>query len=116
MKNNNDMKNTEKMKEEIQLRMTSDTWDFSIAHRVIGVRSAKREKGINIWSITSLATAAMAFIIFMTNVYTVTMKERNYSNTGSIYSYAYIKNDNNLDNDIIAARLELTINEAYPMR
>jgi hypothetical protein len=109
-------KNETQMKHEISLRMESDSWDFSIAHKVIEFRNSKNEKTINIWSFASLATAAMSFIIFMASVYTVSLKNNTYSQTGSIYSYAYIKNDSNLDNDILGAKLELTINEAYPMR
>ncbi len=116
MKDNNNIMNEKNMKEEIQLRMESDSWNFSIAHKVIEIRSAKSEKYISVWSMASLATAAMAFVIFMTSIYTVTFRNSAYNGTGSIYSYAYIKNDNNLDNDIIAAKLELTINETYPMR
>lgn len=116
MKDNRDIMNTKNMKEEIRLRIESDSWNFSIAHKVIETRIAKTERSVNLWSIASLATAAMAFVIFMSSFYTVTMKNSASNETGSIYSYAYIKNDNNLDNDIIAARLELTINEAYPMR
>jgi hypothetical protein len=52
----------------------------------------------------------------MASLYTVTYKNSSEISTGSIYSYAYIKDDINLDNDIIAAGLELTINEIYPMR
>ena len=116
MKNNKDTLNSEKMREEIKLRMASDAWDFQIAYKVTEIRSLKNENKINIWSSASLATAAMSFIIFMASVYTATYKNSTYSSTGSIYSYAYIKDDVNLDNDIIAAGLELTINEAYPMR
>lgn len=116
MKDNNEIMNEKKMKEEILLRMESDSWDFSIAHKVMEIRNTKSEKTINIWSFASLATAAMSFIIFMASVYTFTLNNSTYSGTGSIYSYAYIKNDINLDNDILAAKLELTINEAYPMR
>jgi len=116
MKNNNEILNSEKMKEKIKLRMESDAWDFQIAYKVTEIRNLKNENRINIWSFASLATAAMSFIIFMASVYTVTYKNSTYSSTGSIYSYAYIKDDVNLDNDIIAGGLELTINEVYPMR
>jgi len=111
----NDM-NEQNMKDEIISRLENNSWDFAIAHKVMERRNSKNERTINIWSFASLATAAMSFIIFMASMYTVTFKNSTYSGTGSIYSYAYIKNDNNLDNDIIAARLELTINESFPMR
>jgi len=104
------------MRDEIRLRMDSDSWDFLIAHKVMDTRNSESETRNNIWSFASLATAAMAFIIFMASIYTVTFKNGTYSGTGSIYSYAYIQDGSNLDNDIIAAKLELTINEAYPMR
>ena len=110
------MNSDDKMKEEIRIRMESDSWDFSIAHNVFERRNIYREKNINIWSMASLATAAMAFIIFMGSVYTVIQKNGSYTGTGSIYSYAYIKDSSNLDNDMIAAKVELTINEAFPMR
>jgi aspartyl/asparaginyl-tRNA synthetase len=116
MKDNIEIMNEKKMKEEIRLRMESDSWDFLIAHKVMEARTTKSEKTINIWSFASLATAAMSFIIFMASVYTFTLNNSTYGGTGSIYSYAYIKNDINLDNDILAAKLDLTINEAYPMR
>ena len=108
--------NKDRMSEEIRKRMESDSWDFSIAQKVTELRNVKNEKTGNIWSLASLATAAMSFIIFMASIYTVNLKNSTYNESGSIYSYAYIKNGNNLDNDIIAAKLELTINEAYPMR
>lgn len=111
MKDNRDI-----MREEIRLRLESDSWDFSIAHKVMEARNAQNEKSSGIWSFASLATAAMSFIIFMASLYTVTYNNSTYRGTGSIYSYAYIKNDNNLDNDILAAKVELTINEAFPMR
>lgn len=104
------------MRDEIKLRMENDSWDFSIAHKVMEARNAQNEKSSSIWSFASLATAAMSFIIFMASLYTVTYNNSTYRGTGSIYSYAYIKNDNNLDNDILAAKVELTINESFPMR
>lgn len=116
MKNNNEILNAEKMKEKIKLRLESDAWDFQIAYKVMEIRNSRNENRVNIWSFASLATAAMSFIIFMTSVFTVQYNNSSYISTGSIYSYAYIKDDVNLDNDIIAAGLELTINEAYPMR
>lgn len=116
MKINGKNVNAEKMNEEIKLRIENDSWDFFIAHKVTEMRNIKSENKINIWSSASLATAAMSFIIFMASVYTVTFKNGSEISTGSIYSYAYIKDGMNIDNDIIAAGLELTINEVYPMR
>lgn len=118
MKDNNviDEKNMKILKEEILERMESASWDFNIAHKVIENRNLKRETIINRWSIASLATAAMAFLVFIGSIYTATSSNSTGSGTGSIYSYAYIKDSSNLDNDVIAAGLELTINEAYPMR
>jgi hypothetical protein len=111
MENNNDL-----LKKEIKFRMESDVWNLSMARRVIDLKNSRNKKFMNAWSMASLATAAMAFIIFMTNIYSVMQKNNTYSGEGSIYSYAYIKNDYNLDNDTIAARVELLINETYPMR
>ena len=108
--------NRKKMENEIKLRMESDSWNLSIAHKVMEIQSVKNEKNTNIWSFASLATAAMSFLIFMASVYTVTYNNGTHNGSGSIYSYAYIKDSRNLDNDVIAAGLELTINEAYPMR
>jgi len=116
MKINDEISDIEKMKKEIRLRMENDSWNFSTAHNVMEMKKTRSEKTMNIWSLASLTTAAMAFLIFMGSIYTVMINNRPYSAAGSIYSYAYIRNDNNLDNDIIAAKLELTINEAYPMR
>ena len=102
------------LKKEIKFRMESDAWDLSMARRVMDSQFIRNKKVLNIWSIASLATAAMAFIIFMSGFYSAIQK--NSSFTGSVYSYAYIKNDSNLDNDTVAARVELLINETYPMR
>lgn len=111
MKNNDDI-----MKEKIRLRIEDDSWNFSIAHKVFERRESLNKMDFNLWSYASLATAAISLIIFMSGVYTTAFKYRTAGESGSIYSYAYIKDTNNLDNDIIAAKLELTINEAYPMR
>ena len=101
------------MKDEIRLRAEADSWDFFIAHRVMEKRESVNRKNFNLWSYASLATAAVSLIIFMSGVYTTSITS---GESGSIYSYAYIRDAGNLDNDIIAARLELTINESYPMR
>jgi hypothetical protein len=108
--------NSRIMRDEIKLRMESNSWNFSIAHKVMEARNTQNEKSSSIWSFASLATAAMSFIIFMASVYTVINNNNSYKGTGSIYSYAYFRNDNNLDNDILAAKIELTINESFPMR
>lgn len=105
-----------KMKDEITLRLESDSWDFSIAHSVTDAINTRSERTWNIWSFASLGTAAIAFLIFMGSIYTYSTGSGSGIVTGSIYSYAYIRDDNNLDNDTVAAKLELTINEAYPMR
>ncbi len=109
-------KNEIKMKKEIRSRLESNSWDFSIAYKVMQTRNSEKEKRINTWTFASLATAAMSFMVFMAGIYFFTIKPEIYTSSGSIYSYAYINNDSNLDNDIIAGRLELTINEVYPMR
>lgn len=104
------------MKEKILSRIEDDSWNFSIAHKVFEKRESLDKKHFNLWSYASLATAAISMIIFMSGVYTAAFKYSTSGVSGSIYSYAYIKGANNLDNDTIAAKLELTINEAYPMR
>lgn len=109
------VKNNNMFKKEIKFRMESDVWDLSMARRVLDLQPSYNKRILNIWSLASLATAAMAFIIFMSGLYTATQKNSS-SGTGSIYSYAYILDDNNLDNDTVAARVELLINETYPMR
>lgn len=116
MKRSIDSTADEKMKDAINARLNSDSWDFTIAHRVIEARVSKKDHRITIWSFASLATAAVSFIIFMTGITITAIENRNYRSSGSIYTYAYIDNTRNLNNDVIAARLELTINEAYPMR
>ena len=108
--------NNDKFKKDIKFRMESDAWNLSMARRVLDIKLSQDKKTMNIWSFASLATAAMAFMIFMAGIYSATWKNNSFSDTGSIFSYAYIKNDYNLDNDTIAARVELLINEAYPMR
>ena len=108
--------NNDRLKQEIKLRMSNDAWDISMARRVLDIKLSRNKRFMKIWSTVSLATAAMSFIIFMSGIYSVIQKNNSSAVTGSIYSYAYIKNDNNLDNDTVAARIELLINETYPMR
>jgi len=103
-------------KKEIKFRMESDAWNLSMARRILDMNLSQNKKIMNIWSLASLATAAMAFIIFMSGIYSAVQKNTSFSSEGAIFSYAYIENSNNLDNDIVAARVELLINEAYPMR
>lgn len=108
--------NNNSLKKEIKSRMESDAWDLSMARRVLDVQLSHNRRIMKIWSTASLATAAMAFIIFMTGIYSAVQKNNSSAYTESIYSYAYLKNDNNLDNDTVAARIDLLINETYPMR
>lgn len=112
----NNTEDEKKFNEEIRIRLESDSWDFSVAHKVMELRKTRSENKINVWSFASLATAAVSFIIFMASLYTVTLRNNTYDSSGFIYSYAYIKDSANIDNDAIAAGLEMTINEAYPMR
>jgi hypothetical protein len=111
MKNNNDI-----MREQIKFRMESDAWDLAIARRVLEIKNPAAEKSFNFFSMVSLATAAMAFIVFMSGMFAAFQNSSSYTGAGAIFSYAYIKNNYNLDNDTIAGGVELLINEAYPMR
>jgi anti-sigma-K factor RskA len=101
---------------EIRFRMESDAWNLSMARRVMDRNLLQNKRIMKIWSMASLATAAMAFIVFMSGIYSAARKYSPDISSGSVYSYAYFENSSNLDNDIIAARVELLINEAYPMR
>ena len=110
------MKDIEIMEREIQARIESDSWDMLISKKVISSINKENEKPAKLWIFASLATAAISLIISIAVLYTTTFNNGLYLEAESLYSYAYNKDDSNLFNDMIAADIELTINEVYPMR
>ena len=109
------MKDNEIMEREIQSRIESDSWDMSIAKKVIDAVNKKNEKSAKVWVFASLATAAVSLIVSIAALQATIFNNGLYVKAGSLYSYAY-KDGDNLFNDMIATDIELTINEIYPMR
>jgi len=109
------MKDNEIMQREIQSRIDSDSWDMLISKKVIAAVNKENEKSAKLWIFASLATAAISLIISIAVLQATIFNNGLYS-FGSSYSYAYNMDDSNFFNDVIAADIELTINEVYPMR
>jgi hypothetical protein len=109
------MKDIEIMEKEIQSRIESDAWDLFISKKVIDAVNKENEKSTKLWIFASLATAAVSLIITIAALQATIFNNGLYNEIGSLYSYGY-NTDGNLFNDMIAADIELTINEVYPMR
>ena len=108
--------NHEIMEREIGARMESDSWDMFISKKVIEAVSIENEKSAKRWIFASLATAAVSLIISIAVLQATIFNDGLSIEAGSLYSYAYNRDDINLFNEMIAADIELTINEIYPMR
>ncbi len=104
------------MIEQINNRMESEIWGYSISKKVFELKKQKEEKSNKIWYTGSLAVAVISFVIFMSSLFYTDISEGLYRWDGSVFSYAYFENDDNLDNDVVAANVSLLINESYPMR
>ena len=109
------MKDNEIMEREIQSRIESDSWDMLISKKVISGINNENERSGKFWIFASLATAAVSLIISIAVLYTTIFNDGLFE-AGSLYSYAYNKDDSYLFNDMIATDIELAINEVYPMR
>ena len=100
-----------KMNEEISLRLESDSWNLSIAGRVLSEKNARKEKTIFRSYITSLAAASVFLVLFVFNVYSYLTTGSDASSYNS-YLYSY-----NSDSDSInTEETDLIINEVFPMR
>ena len=110
------MRDNEIMEREIQSRMESDSWDLSIATKVIAAVNKKNEKSAKIWTFASLATAAVSLLVSIAVLQATIFNNGLFVEAGSLYSYVYDRDSDNLFNDMIATDIELTINEIYPMR
>jgi hypothetical protein len=100
-----------KMNEEISLRLESDSWNLSIAGRVLSEKNARKEKTIFRSYVTSLAAASVFLLLFIFNVYSYISSSTDTSIYNS-YQYSY-----NSDSDSInTEETDLIINEAFPMR
>ena len=99
------------MNEEIGLRLESDSWNHSIALKVLAEREARKEKTIFRSYITSLAAASVFLVLFIFNVYTYFSTG---TDTSSYNSYLYSYSSESYS--IITEETDLIINEAFPMR
>lgn len=108
------MKENNRMKQAIELRMGSDAWDMRIAQSVLTRRSSARERFLFSGSIASMATAGLAVIVLSVSLYlweAGTTKEIQGS-----YSYALTTDEYNFESDTVSSEIGSLINEAYPMR
>jgi hypothetical protein len=104
------------MEREIQSRIESDSWDILISKKVINAINKENDQSVKPWIFASLATAAISLIISVAVLQATIFNNELYTEVGSMYSYAYNKDGSNLFNDMVAADIELAINEVYPMR
>lgn len=100
-----------KMKEEISLRLESDSWNLSIAGRVLFEKNARKEKTIFRSYITSLAAASVFLVLFIFNVYSYVSTSTDASAYNS-YLYSYSSDSDSIN----TVETDLIINEAFPMR
>jgi hypothetical protein len=98
-----------KMDEEISLRLESDSWNLSIAGRVLSEKNARKEKTIFRSYITSLAAASVFLVLFIFNVYS-------YFNTDTFSYNSYLYSYSSDSDSINTEETDLIINEAFPMR
>ncbi len=100
-----------KMDEEISLRLESDSWNLSIAGRVLSEKNARKEKTIFRSYITSLAAASVFLVLFIFNVYSYFSTGTDASSYNS-YLYSYSSDSDSINTE----ETDLIINEAFPMR
>jgi len=100
-----------KMNEEISLRLASDSWNLSIAGRVLFEKNARKEKTIFRSYITSLAAASVFLVLFIFNVYSYVNTSTDTSAYNS-YLYSYSSDSDSINTE----ETDLIINEAFPMR
>jgi len=100
-----------KLDEEISLRLESNSWDLSIAGRVLSERNARKEKTIFRSYITSLAAASVFLVLFIFNVYSYFSTDTGTSSYNS-YIYSYSSDSYSINTE----ETDLIINEVFPMR
>ena len=98
-----------KFNEEISLRLESNSWDLSIAGRVLSERNARKERTIFRSYITSLAAASVFLVLFIFNVYSYFSTDTSSYNS---YLYSYSSDSYSINTE----ETDLIINEAFPMR
>ena len=109
MKNNRNL-----MDEEIEIRLDSDSWDRSIASRVITIHGLKSERWLFSGSVASLAAAAIAVAVFIFNFYPAARISG--SGQVSAYSRSSLQDDYSRFSDTSSTEIDSLINEIYPMR
>lgn len=108
MKENNMMKNA------IEFRLQSDSWDERIAESVMSRRSMKRERFLFPASVVSMAAASLSVIVLAANLYFSGIASGTESYESA--SYTYSADEYGSGNDAVASEISSLINEAYPMR
>lgn len=100
-----------KMNDEISRRVDSSSWDYEIASYVIKEKNQKKEKNLFSGAAFSLATAALAAVIFLFDLNRPLSTNGLYAGSNNAIENLYESS-----NDTFIAELDLIINEAYPMR
>lgn len=99
-----------RLKQEIEARLSSNAWDYKIAGNVLAQRRQKNEKMLTRGSFISTAVAAIAVFVFIFDLYTG-------APSGSSFTEAYYLESTNAESGLYAAaEVDYIINEAYPMR
>lgn len=97
------------MNEEIRLRLESDSWNLSIAGKVLYEKNARSEKTLFRGYVTSLAAASLFLVLFIFNVYSYVRTDTSSYNS---YLYSYSSDSYSINTE----ETDLIINEAFPMR
>lgn len=100
-----------KMNEEIALRLESDSWNLSIAGKVLYEKNVRKEKTLFRSYLTSLAAASVFLVLFIFNVYSY-MNRDTAESSYSQYLYSYSSDSDSASTE----ETDLIINEAFPMR
>lgn len=100
-----------KFNEEISLRLESNSWNLSIAGRVLSEKNARKERTIFRSYITSLAAASVFLVLFIFNVYSYFSTDTDTSSYNS-YLYSYSSDSYSINTE----ETDLIINEVFPMR
>ena len=102
------------MKQAINFRLESGSWDMKIATSVIAAKNRKRERYLFNGSLASVAAAAFSVVVLVVNLWFTGTTTEN-TGYGSEY-YTMVTGDYTDGTDTVSSEISTMINEAYPMR
>lgn len=103
------------MKNAIEYRLNSDSWDLKIASSVIARRSVLQESFLLKGSFVSMSAAALSVFVLALNIY-ITGTVGSVTNPDLSQGYILSADEYSFDNDRVSSEISTLINETYPMR